>query len=455
MLSILNPADYSAEKKCAQTAIIFRNESTQSVHVIGREAFVEDISPILGPLNYVAETAGVSIDALENVGSDTILVMDGAIPDVFGLCESLDEDLPKILVSSETNFAFRARCARSNVNAIIGDPIDQAELIHWLEHFGGQQSEQPASILLVDDDPLASAVYAELLRAHGMVVSILNEPLKIIETIDNAFFDIIIMDLQMPGTNGIEIAKIIRQFQRHLSIPILFLSSEEDKQIQMKARQFGGDDFISKQADLDALVSIIHLRVQRARMLRSLIERDGLTGLLNHKRFKERVGHEMARFKRTGQPFCVAMIDVDHFKKVNDTWGHPVGDQVLSILARTLVGWVRKTDVVGRYGGEEFAVLLLDTSPAAVIEVLDNFRKHFAKIVFDGRPETFSLTLSIGVAGSDSQYDPDTLFADADSALYQAKNNGRNQLVVAPRVEPSEEMEGHTVTRVRTINEAV
>ncbi len=455
MLSIVYPANHSVEEKFPQTATIFRNESTPSVHVIGREAFIEDMSLILGPLNYAAETAEFSFDAVKNKGSQAIFVIDGAIPGMLGFCEGIGESLPVILVSSETSFSFRAQCARANVNTIISDPIDRAELIHWLEHFGGQLTEHPASILLVDDDPLAAAVYAEVLRAQGMVVSVLNEPLKIIETIESVFFDIIIMDLQMPGTDGIEIAKIIRQFQSHLSIPILFLSSEEDKQIQMKARQFGGDDFISKRADLDALVSLIHMRVQRARIMRSFIERDGLTGLLNHKRFKERVGHEMARFNRTGQPFCVAMIDVDHFKKVNDTWGHPVGDQVLSILARTLMGWVRKTDVVGRYGGEEFAVLLLDTSPKAVVEVLEKFRKHFAKMVFDGHPEKFSLTISIGVAGSGSHDSPAALFADADRALYLAKNNGRNQLVIAPTAESSEKAEGQPLTPVRAVDEAV
>jgi len=418
---------------------IFSSLSRPSVHVIGDGEFLASVKRVMEPLNYcpTAVDGNQKFAAVENDDDGALVLIDGSIPDALAICEDLGEALPKILVSSETSFSFRAKCARSHVNTIISDPIDQAELVLWLEHLGGQISEQPASILLVDDDPIASAVYAEMLRANGMIVSILNDPLKIIQTINGSFFDIIIMDLQMPDTDGIEIAKIIRQHQSHLSIPIVFLSSEEDKTIQMKARQFGGDDFISKRADLDALVMLINLRVQRARVLRSLIERDGLTGLLNHRRFHERVGHEMARAKRTKLQFCVAMIDVDHFKKVNDTWGHPVGDQVLSILARALVGWVRKTDVVGRYGGEEFAVLLLDTSPESVFEVLENFRKHFAKMVFDGRPEQFSLTISIGVAGSGSCEDAAALFTEADRALYLAKNNGRDQVVLAQATEPA------------------
>lgn len=434
MFQISDPIETSRASKSAQLETVFSSPSRPPVHVIGEGKFLDDVARVLNPLNYIATTVDGSpgqAAAVSCSADDALLLIDGSIPDALEICEDLGETLPKILVSPETSFAYRAKCARSHVNTIIANPIEQAELLHWLEHLGGQLNEQPASILLVDDDPLASAVYAEMLRANGMIVSILNDPLQIIPIINGSFFDIIIMDLKMPDTDGIEIAKIIRQHQSHQSIPIVFLSSEEDKTIQMRARQFGGDDFISKRADLDALVMLINLRVERARVLRSLIERDGLTGLLNHRRFNERVGHELARVERTGMQFCVAMIDVDHFKNVNDTWGHPVGDQVLSILARTLVGWVRKTDVVGRYGGEEFALLLLDTSPADVFDLLEEFRKHFAGIVFDGRPEQFSLTVSIGVAGRNACQNTAELLAEADRALYLAKNNGRNQVVLA------------------------
>ena len=417
----------------APVETVFSNASQPSVHVIGGGQFLHSIALILAPMSYTSSpiTDRPHPAMLDEPSAGTIVVIDGSLRDALEICRGLGESAPKILVSPETSFSFRAKCAQAHVSTVMSAPIDQAEFINWLEYLGGQMTSQPASILLVDDDPLASEVYAEMLRANGMTVAILNDPLKIIMTIERSFFDLIIMDLQMPGTDGIEIAKIIRQHQNHLSIPIVFLSSEEDKQVQMKARQFGGDDFISKRADLDALVSLIHLRVQRARVLRNLIERDGLTGLLNHRRFKERVGHELSRAKRTNLQFCIAMIDVDHFKNVNDTWGHPVGDKVLSILARALVGWVRKTDVVGRYGGEEFAVLLLDTSPDTIFEVMENFRKHFAKMVFDGQDEKFSLTVSIGVAGSDANSDSAALFAQADKAMYLAKSNGRDQVVIA------------------------
>lgn len=433
MIHISNVPTGEYGEELSAEAAIFRSSSRPSVYVFGDANFLNSLNTIFEPMNYTPELISNGCRSIINDPNivDSICIIDGTLSDALAISRCLGEDTPKILISSDSSFAFRVKCARAHVSTIIPDPVDQAELIHWLEYLGGQIGEQPPSILLVDDDPLASAVYAELLRANGMIVSVLNDPLKIIQAIDGAFYDIILMDLQMPDTDGIEIAKIIRQFQSHLSIPIVFLSSEEDERIQMKARQFGGDDFISKRADPDALVSLITLRVQRARVMRSMIERDGLTGLLNHRRFKERVGYELARVNRTNLQFCVAMIDVDHFKKVNDTWGHPVGDKVLSVLARTLVGWVRKTDVVGRYGGEEFAVLLLDTTPEAVFEVLENFRNHFAKIIFNGEAESFSLTISIGVAGSATSAETSDLFEAADKALYLAKNNGRNRVVLA------------------------
>lgn len=412
---------------------IFRSRSRPCLTIIGRPEFPVQLAAILTPLNYVPDSDFVELTDFDadNVGSRTVVVIDGSVPGALELSERMGADVAKILVSGETDFAFRARCARAHVSTVVGEPIDQTEFIQWLEYLGGMHHEQPASVLLVDDDPLTSEVYAETLRARGLIVSVLNDPFRIIQALDSVNYDIIIMDMQMPGTDGIEVAKVVRQFKAHIAVPILFLSAEEDEEIQMEARHFGGDDFITKRTDLDAIATLVQLRVQRARVMRALIERDGLTGLVDHLRFKERARHELARAQRTNSRFCMAMVDVDHFKSVNDTWGHQVGDHVLSTLARSLTGWLHRTDLVGRYGGEEFAVILLDTTPEAMFEVLDRFRQHFATVAFDGNSEPFFVTVSIGIAGSEGCDDLATLLAEADRALYQAKENGRNQVVTA------------------------
>jgi diguanylate cyclase (GGDEF)-like protein len=239
------------------------------------------------------------------------------------------------------------------------------------------------------------------------------------------------MDLEMPQVNGIDLARMIRQDRRHLSVPIVFLSAEGDTQTQIRARRFGGDDFISKRIDRTLLVQLVELRVERARVLRSLIERDGLTGLVDHARFVERAGQELARSRRTGAGCTLVLIDIDHFKSVNDTWGHQAGDFALKRLSSALSAWLRRTDVVGRYGGEEFAALMLDTTAEQAAPVIDGFRRHFAELDLVASAGTFRMTFSAGLADGRGVADTAAFIAAADEALYRAKREGRNRIVVA------------------------
>jgi diguanylate cyclase (GGDEF)-like protein len=236
------------------------------------------------------------------------------------------------------------------------------------------------------------------------------------------------MDVQMPEVDGIELARVIRQTRRHLSLPIVFLSAEQDTARQLLARKLGGDDFIPKPVDLDRLVTLVRLRAERARSLRAVMESDSLTGLLNHARFKERLALEMERARREGKELSLAIIDLDHFKSVNDTHGHLVGDRVIRGLARSLQKHLRRTDVIGRYGGEEFAALLPSTAPEQAANRMSQIRERFAVTPFDGAHRPFSVTFSAGVAGSLQHEGPEALISAADAALYAAKRAGRNRV---------------------------
>jgi diguanylate cyclase (GGDEF)-like protein len=168
-----------------------------------------------------------------------------------------------------------------------------------------------------------------------------------------------------------------------------------------------------------------------------LIERDGLTGLIDHQRLIERIGQELSRSRRTGAECTLAMLDLDHFKQVNDTWGHQAGDLVLRRLANALTGWLRQSDVVGRYGGEEFAVLLLDTTPEQAAPVIDAFRRNFAALDIVVPGGTLSATFSAGLAGSRLATDTSALVSAADAALYRAKSEGRDRVVIAEAPSPA------------------
>jgi diguanylate cyclase (GGDEF)-like protein len=159
--------------------------------------------------------------------------------------------------------------------------------------------------------------------------------------------------------------------------------------------------------------------------------RDGLTGLLNHTETKGQLSIELARAKRREAPLAFAMIDLDNFKTVNDTYGHPTGDRVLKNLSRLLQQRLRKTDVIGRYGGEEFAVILIDTDGSTAFEVLDEIRAGFGQILQLSGNVEFSTTFSCGIAVFPDYPDAASLNAAADRALYEAKNSGRNQVILA------------------------
>jgi len=204
---------------------------------------------------------------------------------------------------------------------------------------------------------------------------------------------------------------------------------------QREARKIGGDDFISKPVDLEGLASLIVIRAERARVLRQVMDRDSLTGLLNHARFKDRVADELGRSRRTGSTFSLCLLDLDHFKRVNDTNGHLCGDRVLRTLAHSLQGTLRQTDVIARYGGEEFAVLLVGTDATRAQIVMDKVRTSFEQLKFDGPETSFSVTVSVGVSSEQMGSSVEGLIGRADEALYIAKDNGRNRVVIAPTLQ--------------------
>jgi diguanylate cyclase (GGDEF)-like protein len=263
-----------------------------------------------------------------------------------------------------------------------------------------------------------------------MHVTVIAQPDAAFATLSAAQYDLVLMDVQMPTVDGLELARVIRQTRRHLFLPVVFLSAEQNIDRKLAARRVGGDDFITKPVDLDHLVQVVRLRAERARTLRTVMERDGLTGLLNHSRFKDRLVRELERGDRTQRQLSLVLVDLDHFKNVNDSFGHLVGDRVIRALARTLVTGLRKSDVIGRYGGEEFIILLPDTSPAGAVSAVEKIRHRFEALQFDADQRPFSVTLSAGVAGNGRRMAVEALINAADRALYKAKRNGRNRIEI-------------------------
>ncbi len=240
------------------------------------------------------------------------------------------------------------------------------------------------------------------------------------------------MDFQLDDCNGIELTRVIRQDPLFANLPIVFLSAEEGWSEQQQAMQNGSDGFLKKPiADAD-LIRAVSVRIERFRTLRALISQDSLTGLLDHISFKLRLETELDRSRRNGRPLSVALVDIDHFKKVNDTHGHPVGDRVIKSIAHLLHKRLRKSDIVGRYGGEEFIVAMPDTTQSCALELIDGLREQFGHLHYASSNGDFACTFSAGVASCPPLRSVEDIVTSADQALYEAKRSGRNRVCSAP-----------------------
>jgi diguanylate cyclase (GGDEF)-like protein len=257
-----------------------------------------------------------------------------------------------------------------------------------------------------------------------------SNPELLLEALNDFNPELILMDMYLPGCTGDELAAVIRQTDAFLSVPIVFLSVERDFDRQLSALVRGGDEFLTKPILPAQLVSVVKTRVERYRQLRTLMLHDSLTGLVNHSRLQQQLEIETGRALRQGRPMVLAMIDIDHFKQVNDRFGHPAGDRVLRSLSRFLRQRLRASDVVGRYGGEEFAVILPETTLKVAVEVMDGLRRDFAEISHETDAENVNVTFSIGLAAAPRYANARELLVAADKALYQAKHEGRNRVIV-------------------------
>ena len=370
--------------------------------------------------------------------SNAIILMDVEFPeDKMGgirVMEEIQRDLTQparvIFISVHDDMAYRLGAVRAGSVAYFTKPINSTELIDQLDLITASQIQEPFRVLIVDDSPTVLAYHAAILEQAEMLVKAVSEPMRLLEILSDFNPDLILMDLYMPGCNGVELARVIRQMDGFLSIPIVYLSTENDFNTQHEAMSLRGDDFLVKPIDPAHLVSAITSRVTRARSLRSLMIHDGLTGLLNHTAIKEELAREVVRSSRLNSPLSFALVDVDFFKKVNDAYGHAAGDRVIKSLARLLKQRLRETDIVGRYGGEEFAVIMNDTDAISAAKVIDEIRNVFSRLLHLSHDEEFSANFSCGIADLAHFSDVASLSEAADKALNQAKQRGRNKVVV-------------------------
>ncbi len=335
-----------------------------------------------------------------------------------------------IAVSHDDSFETRLEAVRKGAMAFFSLPVDMPRIVDKIAEVEEEADPAPLHVLIVDDDVDQVSNIAYLLQREGMVTSVASDPTQVFDLMVEAKPEVVITDMYMPRCNGIELAKLIRQQESFVGIPIIFLSVESDIHQHMEAMSHGGDDFLVKPVNPDHLVSAVRVRARRQRQMRYFMERDSLTGMLNHSHLKQQLEREVQRAARISRPLCYCMIDLDNFKQVNDTYGHLTGDRVLKSISRLLHERLRKTDTIGRHGGEEFGIILFDTDSDRAAGIMDQLRESFSQIVHRAGETEFQLTFSCGIADYPRVSNVTRLTELADRALYQAKQTGKNRVVV-------------------------
>lgn len=303
----------------------------------------------------------------------------------------------------------------------------------------GSRNQHRQKILIVDDAEANLMILSNLLAEEGDVISA-TDGAQAIALANSALPDLILLDVSMPGMDGYEVCRRLKSDIRTRDIPIVFVTGRTDDDDQEKGLSLGAIDYILKPySPLIVLARIRnHLALQKAHRdlkvanqeLTRLATTDFLTGVWNRRRFMELGDAELARVRRSGRNFGVVMMDVDHFKAVNDTYGHDAGDAVLRALADACVDRLRNVDIVGRMGGEEFALILPETDPQGAKLTVERLREYLGQLEVPTDSGNLSVTVSAGVT---TVQDPsDTIEAAlkrADEALYKAKGSGRNKTV--------------------------
>lgn len=303
----------------------------------------------------------------------------------------------------------------------------------------------PPLLLVADDDRITRELLASLLRGAGFRVETANDGQEAIDRVARGGIALVLLDILMPRLSGLEACRILKSFDPDNFLPVVLCTVRTDIDSRIEGLRLGADDYVCKPFDERELIARVTamLRIKQqadavreARLkLEQLATHDELTGLYNYRYLNARLVEEWKRAERFHEPLAAVMIDLDGFKGMNDTYGHPFGDAALRVLATRLKRAVREIDVVARYGGDEFLVLLPNTHLGGAVAVADRLWRDVSSTVVpvDDTDQLVTLRTSIGVAVFPSREvrNKDTLLKAVDEALYAAKRGGRNRIYVA------------------------
>lgn len=449
-----------------------------------RVLVVDDILPNVKLLEaklaseyYDVVTATSGKEALAKVESDSpdIVLLDVMMPEMdgFEVCKTIKENpahahIPVVMVTALTDATDRVRGLEAGADDFLSKPLNDTALMarvrslvrlkmtvdEWRvrENTATQlgvseeaitamhESYENANILVVEDQAYDSDKFVDILKVDNDTVEVVKNGADAMTKATVNQYDLLVISLNLDNEDGLRLCSHLRSGERTRSIPILMVAADEDMSRVAHGLEIGAHDYILRPVDKNELLARVRTQVRRRRFqerLRSSYEvnlsmalTDSLTGLYNRRYFDVHLQKMLQKNKDSRKSLGILMLDIDHFKSVNDTYGHAVGDEVLKEFASRIQNRLRGFDMVARMGGEEFVVLLPDISQDKAFYVAERLRSAIEKKPFKCNvPEgELSITTSIGgvLAESDTEEDGALLLKHADECLYEAKENGRN-----------------------------
>ena len=404
---------------------------------------VEDETELAKQIAEALENEGIAV-RVTGSRSDAVVAMDARVPDAViidirlpdGSGHDVLEDLRvrrggeavgAILMSAAGGFEEKVRALRSGADAFIGKPLDLTAVVRRVTAFRSRKEHPARRILAVEDDVTTGAMLRGILGAARYDVQICRNPADF-ETMLVAFDpDLLLMDVQLShDVSGHDLVRYVRQSERFGTLPIIIVTSDSERRAVLDGTSAGADLLVTKPVDWDLLLSHIAARLERATSLREITDRDPLTGVLTRRAFEGRVQTRAQEGIHGARPPVLVLLDLDHFKDINDRHGHAAGDRVLATVGTLLRRSIRQSDVAGRFGGEEFVLLLEGLHIDDAVKLCERLMEELgaAEHGLESPP-----TFSAGVAALRDSYEE--AFRRADAALYEAKRGGRARVVAA------------------------
>jgi diguanylate cyclase (GGDEF)-like protein len=348
--------------------------------------------------------------------------------------------VPVLVLTGSGAFADRVEAARRGGRAFLPKSLSPSEMLNAATRFLARERLQRTRVLIVDDDPVVLAAMRALLERYEIEVSTLTEPSRFWDTLETVAPELLILDVDMPGVNGHELCRVVRNDPRWCQIAVIFVTTYQNPATIEEAFRAGADDYLTKPIVGTELITRISNRLDRIRLHRMGADTDILTGLASRAKSSEGLTQLLSLADRFAQPMSVGMLDLDRFKQINDTHGHAVGDAVLRALGERLRRDFRGDDVVGRWGGEEFVIGMYGMTREDGIKRLSDTLERFGEEKFTATRDTFTAvrdastvarnTFTVSFSAGVAEYPLDghdlaTVVKAADEALYRSKELGR------------------------------